>query len=286
MWVYLNDRFVLEDEAKISIFDYGFLYGDGLFETLRSYAGHIFALESHLERLSRSALSIRLPLPAASRLKSLLYEVLQKNGLKDALLRLSLTRGKGEAGLQPMRCKNPTLLITARPFEGYTTDQYKKGVSAIISKVRRSGPMGNESSLKSLSFLNNSLAKLEAGEHDAFEGILLNEAGFLSEGSISNLFWIHQGILKTPSIEAGILEGVTWQIIIRLAKETGWVLQEGLFRPEALFTAEEAFLSNTGLELMPLTLLDGKKIGTGQQGTMTKKLHDLFQRARTTDHRG
>ena len=279
MWVYLNDRFVPEDEAKVSIFDYGFLYGDGLFETLRAYSGNIFALALHLNRLSRSAASMRLPIPSDARLKTLLCETLNKNHLKDAILRLTLTRGRGKAGLHPEKCREGTLVMTARPFEGYTADQHKRGVSGTIVRVRRSTPTGREETIpKSLSFLNNSLAKLEAEEKNVFEGIFLNEDGFLSEGTVSNLFWVQQGILKTPSTAATILKGVTRQIVICLAKKNGWELEEGLFRPKDLFSADEAFLTNTGLELMPLTTLNGKKIGTGQQGFASEKLHQLFQK--------
>jgi len=279
MWVCLNGEFLPEDQAKVSVFDYGFLYGDGLFETLRCYRGQIFALEAHLNRLSCAASALRLPIPSESRLRGLLNDTLLKNNLQEALLRLSLSRGIGAPGLRPARCTSPTLVIAARSFEGCSEAQYKQGVSAVIVRTPRSAAVEGGANLKSLSFLNNVMARLEAEAQEAFEGIFTTKAGFLSEGSISNLFWCSRGKLSTPSRAAGILEGVTRQVIIGLARDAGWPVEEGLFRPKALFEAEEAFLSSTGLELMPLSTLNGQKIGTGRPGPVTQKLQALFSKA-------
>jgi len=271
MWVYLNDRFVPEDEAHVSIFDRGFLYGDGLFETLRVYSGKIFRLHEHIDRLTTGAIRMAISLPARATMERLLYETLDKNNLCDALLRLTVSRGCGEVGLDPTRCGPPTVVITPRPIHLYA-EQYCSGVSAIILPQSRSHP-----TLKSLSFLDNVIAKYEAVKKGAFEGLFVNTRGYLTEGTISNLFWVQGGRLYTPSPAAGILEGITRQVVLDLTKMEGMTTYEGLYRPSLLMTADEAFLTSTGLELMPLTQVNGKKIGAGVPGTINQRLRRLFQ---------
>jgi len=279
MWIYLNDRFVPEEEAKISIFDHGFLYGDGLFETVRVYSGQIFALSEHLDRLSRSASRLEISLPSRVSIQSLLQETLRRNQLNNAVLRLTVTRGEAGTGLAPD--SNPkaktTLIITPRPFDGYAAEYYEKGVSAAIVSIRRNAPDALDPALKSLSFLNNVLAKIEANKIGAFEGIFLNLEGRLSEGTTSNLFWVRNGVVKTPSAGASILEGITRGVVIGLVKKMGIPLEEGRYPPEDLLNAEEAFLTNSGLEVMPLTEVTGKKIGTGSPGGITRRLHQAFK---------
>ncbi len=279
MWVYLNDHFVPEEEAKISIFDHGFLYGDGLFETVRAYSGRIFALPEHMDRLSRSADRLEIPLPPPASLETLLYETLRRNHLKNAVLRLTITRGEARGGLVPDSDPKTrtTMVITPRLFDGHPADYYENGVTASIVSVRRNAPDALDPALKSLSFLNNVMAKMEAKKRGAFEGIFLSLEGCLSEGTTSNLFWVRDGVIKTPSVKSSILEGITRGVVIGLAKGMGISLKEGNYPPEDLLDAEEAFLTNTGLELMPLTGVNGKKIGTGLPGGMTIKLHQAFK---------
>ncbi|HIE65636.1 MAG: aminotransferase class IV [Nitrospira sp.] len=279
MWIYLNDRFVPEEEAKVSIFDHGFLYGDGLFETVRAYSGRIFALSEHLDRLSHSADRLEILLPPRASLETLLYETLRQNQLNNAMLRLTITRGEAGIGLAPnSRPKaKTTLVITPRLFDGYAAEYYKNGVSAAIVSVRRNSPDALDPALKSLSFLNNVMAKIEATKKGAFEGIFLDLKGRLSEGTTSNLFWLQDGVIKTPAARASILEGITRGVVLGLAKKTGISLKKGCYLPEELLGAEEAFLTNTGLELMPLTKVNGKKIGTGLPGGMTRRLHQAFK---------
>ena len=277
MWIYLNDRFVSEKEAKISVFDYGFLYGDGLFETLRAYNGRIFALTQHLNRLSEAAERLRLPLPPRLSLEQSLHETLHRNGLKNAILRLTITRGENPIALRPDLCKKGTQVITARPFSGHPAPFYENGVSATIVSIPRHSPDGKTPSIKSLNFLNNILGKLEINAEEHFEALFLDAAGHLSEGALSNLFWVKNGVLHTPSAQTAILEGITRHIVLDLANKEGLAVEEGLYPPEVLFSTEEAFLTNTGIELMPLTRVDGKTIGSGQPGPITQKLHEAFR---------
>ncbi len=277
MWIYLNDRFVSEEEAKVSVFDYGFLYGDGLFETLRAYKGQIFALSQHLRRLSDSALRLHMSIPSPKQLALGLNETLQRNVLKEAILRLTITRGEHQFPLRPDLCKKRTVVITARPFVGLHPNLHQQGVSADIVSIPRSSATGKGASVKSLNFLNNILAKLEKKEEDLFERILLSAEGYLSEGTVSNLFFIDQGILKTPSPKTSILEGVTRSIVIDLAKKEGITVEEGCYLPQSLINAEEAFLTNTGIELLPLTRVNGHKIGSGIPGKTSQLLHQKLR---------
>ncbi len=273
MWIYLNDRFVSEKEAVVSIFDYGFLYGDGLFESLRAYNGKIFALTQHLDRLSDAADRIQLSLPPFSLLKQRLYETLERNALGNAMIRLTITRGRSQGVFRPDLCKNGTLVITVRAFSGHPKACYRSGVSAAIISVPRTAPTGSGPAIKSMNFLNNILGSLETDRNEHFEGLLLTPDNFLSEGTISNLFWVDQGGIKTPSGKASILEGVTRGIIIKLAEEEGIPIEEGLYPVKSLYDADEAFLTSTGMEVIPLTRLDQKKIGQGHPGPVTQGLH-------------
>ncbi len=292
MWVYLKNRFVLEQKALISVFDRGFLYGDGIFETVRAYDGKIFLLSRHLDRLSNAARRLDIAIPKADHLASLLYETLDRNRLRNTLLRLTLTRGgpapaRGTApanGTTPAR--GPTLVIFARPNR-YPNALYQKGVTGQIVTIRRNGKTAQDPALKSISFLNNILAKQEAARAGAFEAILLNPSGVLAEGSTSNLFWIRAGRLYTPAASVGILAGITRGVVIASAKENSVEVKEGLYRKGDLFDANEAFLTNTGFELLPLIQIDQRKIGTGRPGRMTRQLHQFFQKkVRQALHRG
>lgn len=277
-WVFLNDRFVPESEAKISVFDYGFLYGDGLFETMRSYSGKIFALHQHLERLALSAKALQLNIPDKNTLKVRLNETLARNQLSDALLRLTVTRGTGGRGFHPGRCSKSTLVIAARPLIKRSGELEQHVADAVIVSTPRVSATGSESCLKSLNFLNNIVGKLEADRAGVFEGIFLNKEGFLAEGTISNLFWIKNDVLLSPSPEALILKGITREIIIELAKKTGMKFEEGLYRSMALLGADEAFLTNSAIELLPLTVVNGKKISSGHIGPITRRLQALFKK--------
>ncbi len=277
-WVFLNDFFVLESEAKVSVFDYGFLYGDGLFETMRSYSGKIFALRQHLDRLSASANLLQLNIPDSKTLRKWLYGTLERNQLSDAVIRLTITRGTGEKGFHPGGCDKSTVVITARPNKLLAPELDQDGVDAVIVSTQRTSATGGETCLKSLSFLNNIVAKLEAEQAGVFEGIFLSKEGFLTEGSISNLFWVQNGTLRTPSPEAPILKGITREIVMEQAGKNGIIVEQGLYPPLALFEADEAFLTNSAIEILPLTSINGKKIALAQVGPITRKLQKIFKK--------
>jgi branched-chain amino acid aminotransferase len=276
MWIYLNNCFVSEKKALVSVFDQGFLYGDGLFETLRSYNGKIFLLAEHIRRLQKAAKYLAIVIPKSEKLEQLLYETLSRNGLRDAMIRLTITSGTRKWQEQNGE-SIPTLVIFARHFEGYPEKLYKKGVDCCIASIRRNAKSAQDPGIKSISFLNNVLAKREATALSAQEAILLNPEGFLAEGSVSNLFWIRAGKLYTPAKSVGILQGVTRNLVLKLAKKERVPVTEGFYRKRVLYNADEAFLTNTGFEVMPLTQVDKMKIGTGRPGPITTRIRQRLQ---------
>lgn len=278
MWVYLNDKFVPEEEAVVSVFDHGFLYGDGVYETMRAYRGRVFQLAEHLARLERSASRILLHLPASQdRLAALVRESLERNQLPEAYLRVTVSRGPGEIGLDPALSKSPTLVIIAKPFHPYPVSFYTEGVAAIVAKTRRNAPEALPPQVKSLNCLNNVLAKLEAKAAGVHDALMLNQQGELTEGTTSNVFVVKSGRLRTPKVECGILDGITRSVLLRLAHEQGITTEEMRLTGDDLFTADECFLTNTTQEVLPVTRVDGRMIGDGRPGPFTRRLHDLFR---------
>jgi branched-chain amino acid aminotransferase len=272
--IYLNGTFVGEKEAKVSVFDHGYLYGDGIFETLRAYGGSIFRLPDHLDRLFNSGRGIALSLPWDRKsLTSILMECLDVNGYKDAVLRLSVSRGSGPPALDPDLCGSPTLVVLTRPFAGYPEAKYEKGLRTALVKVRKNLPKALDPQIKSTNFLNNILAKIEAKKAGAEEGILLNHEGVLTEGSVSNLFFLANGRLCTPSLDAGILDGVTRRVILELAQKLGIDSEEGLYSPSTLLGAEEVFMTNTTYEVMPVTKVDNHSFKVGR---LSRRLRRAF----------
>ena len=278
MWVFLNDKFVDRKEAVVSVFDHGYLYGDGIYETLRAYGGRIFMLQQHLARLQRSGRSIGLDLPMPEKeWPALLREAISRNGLTDAYLRITISRGEGEIGLDPALCPRPTVVILVKPFAPYPPDLFQDGVSLTIVQVRRNLSAALSPQIKSLNFLNNILAKQEATRARAFDGIMLNAEGYLTECSISNIFFVRGGRLCTPSLECGILDGITREVVLLLARENGVPIEEGRYTAEALRQADECFLTNTTMEIMPVRELDNMPVGSGRPGPLTLKLRELFR---------
>lgn len=278
MWVYLNDRFVTKEEAVVSVFDHGFLYGDGIYETLRAYDGRFFMLQHHLARLHRSGRMIGLQIPIPDKnWTQLLQEAVGRNNLKDAYLRITVSRGEGEIGLDPNVCRRPTVVIIAKPFIGYPPHLFEEGVRLGIVQVRRNLATALSPQIKSLNFLNNILAKQEAIRAGVFDGLMLNAEGFITECTISNLFFVQSGRLCTPSIACGILDGITREVVLTLARECGIPTEEGSYTPETLRRADECFLTNTSMEIMPVREIDGNPIGTGKPGPLTLTLRNLFR---------
>jgi len=279
MLVYLDGHFVPKEEAVVSVFDHGFLYGDGIYETMRAYEGKLFLLKKHLDRLKRSAagISLKLPLPLDS-IGEALNESLRVNKLQDAYVRLHISRGPGEIGLDPALCVAPTMVIVAKPFHDYPAEYYDRGVTAAIVKTRRNHPRALPPSIKGTNFLNNILAKIEAIKAGAFEGIMLNVSGYVAEGTISNIFMAKNGTLYTPQRDTGILEGVTRDLVLRLAKKKKIPVREALIRPKSLLSADEVFITNSTVEVLPITALDKKAVGSGKPGPVTVALHQAYKK--------
>lgn len=278
MFIYLNGKLVPEEKALVSVFDHGFLYGDGIYETMRSYRDIVFLIDEHIKRLFRSGNLIRLKIPRSEEeIKKSIYRTLKKNNLKDAYIRLSISRGPGEIGLDPELCKEPTFVIITKRFNEYPEELYRKGVTVSIVNTRRNAPEALNPKIKSLNFLNNILAKIEAKEAGTYEAIMLNYRGYLTEGTITNIFFVKRGSIFTPSIEAGILDGITRDLIIRVAERNGKNVKEGLYTPEDLYSADEAFITNTTLEILPVIKIDKNVIGKGIPGSVTKDLHRRYR---------
>ena len=279
--IYLNGRLIPRSKAKISPFDHGFLYGYGLFETMRAYDGHIFRLDRHLARLRRSAQSLGLAhdviaSEAKQSLETACMETLEANKLVDARLRLTITTGEGAMTPDPNTCSSPTVLVTAQNLVPLPTEKYESGFKAALSSLRRNS-QSPLSRLKSTCYLNNILARMEAKAAGCDEAILLNERGYLAEGSSSNIFLVSKGKIVTPALESGVLPGITREAVLEIAQALDIKTVEREVELKELIEADEAFVTNSILELMPLTCLDGKPIGTGKAGQLSKKLMAAYK---------
>lgn len=273
MFIYLNNKLVPAAEAKVSVFDHGFLYGDGIYETMRVYDGVVFLIDEHLKRLRRSASLIGLDIPKNDAdIKVAIYDTLMTNGFNDAYVRLTISRGYGDIGLDPDLCKEPTFIVIAEKFKPYPRSYYEAGIRLIIAAVRRNIKQALNPQIKSLNFLNNILAKIEAKRADANEAVMLNAAGHLAEGTVSNIFFVKDGVLCTPSIDCGILDGITRTLVIDLAVKHGIHIWEGEFTPEDLYGASEVFITNSTMEIMPISRVDAVdfKIGETAKLLLTK----------------
>lgn len=281
MWVYLNDRFVKKEEAVVSVFDHGFLYGDGVYETIRSYGKRIFMLDHHLARLRRSANAIGLTIPISElQWPALLHEAMTRNDVgnkrTDAYLRVTISRGAGDIGLDPALCKIPTVVIMAKTLQPASPEQYRIGVHLIVAQTKRNLPDALSPLIKSTNFLNNILAKREAIAARVFDSILLNWESHLTECTVSNLFFVRAGQVCTPALACGLLDGITRDRILTLARDAHIPVDEGHFKVEAIQKADECFLTNTSMEVMPVTMIDGHPVGNGKPGPLTQQLHRLF----------
>ena len=264
-----------EDRAKISIFSHGLLYGDGLFETMRAYEGRVFRLDAHIKRLFQASKVLHLALAWSQRgLKEMVYRLINLNGLKNASIRLSICRGEGPRGIDIAKCKSPILFITARKVPLHLNRPCRAAVSHI-----RQNEFPPLSQIKSFNFLNQILAKIEAKERKADDAILLNTSGCIAEATTSNIFLVLKNkSLVTPSLESGILPGITRTVVIELAPQLGLKIFEKKVYPSALFDAEEAFLTNSLKEIIPLISIDDKPIGKGKPGPITKRIHQAYKK--------
>ena len=285
MWVFLHDRFVRRDEAVVSVFDHGFLYGDGVYETIRSYGRRIFMRDQHLNRLYRSAegIGLEIPIPRQN-WPAVLHEAMTRNDIgherADAYLRITISRGDGDIGLDPALCKRPTVVIMAKPLTPPADHLYREGVSLTVARTKRNLPEALSPHIKATNFLNNILAKREAIAAGTFDSLLLNWRDELTECTVSNLFFVAGDRLCTPTLDCGILDGITRNVVLLLAAEAGFDTQEGRYTLSDLSEASECFLTNTSMEIMPVTRIAGAPVGNGVPGPRTQRLQDLFAKAR------
>lgn len=277
-WVYLNGEFVRKNEAKISVFDHGFLYGDGVFEAMRAYGGRVFKLQSHLQRLWESAKAIALKIPLSrGKLTEKVLESLRKNKLKDAYVRLVVSRGEGDLGLDPRKCPHPQIIIITDKISIYPEELYEKGLEIAVVSTRRNIPSALNPRIKSLNYLNNILAKIEVNLQGLPEAVMLNKDGYVAECTADNIFIVEGEALVTPPTWVGALKGITRGVVMELAQKEGISVQERTFTPAALYASDECFLTGTAAEVIPVTKVDGRAIGDGVAGPMTKRLIKKFR---------
>ncbi len=278
MLIYIDGEFLPKAEAKVSVFDHGLLYGDGVFEGIRSYNGRVFKLDEHLERLYDSAKSIMLEIPISiETMKETVLETLRRNHLREAYIRLIITRGVGDLGLDPDKCPKPSIIIIADKIVLYPQKFYEDGLEIVTASVRRNYAEAINPRIKSLNYLNNILAKIEGKQAGAEEVLMLNADGYVVECSGDNIFWIKNGTLVTPPVHMGILEGVTRNSVIDIAREAGIRLEERVFTRHDLYIADECFLTGTAAEVIPVVKIDRRAIGDGQPGKMTQRLIAAFR---------
>lgn len=274
--IYLNGSLLSAEDAKISPLDYGFLYGFGLFETMRAYDGKVFKLDAHLSRLAKAAKTLGMP-PVTLDLKQTVADTIKANKLKSARIRITVSAGEGSALPDITSCPKPTVLITARDYQPPAKEIYEKGYKAIISSIRRNAesPL---SRLKTTTYLDNLLAKQEAKAKEVDEAVFLNEHDLVAEGSMSNIFIVSEGVLKTPRVENGILPGITRETILDLARKEGIEAEQGDIWLDELLEAEEAFLTNSLIEVMPLVKVARNRIGSGKPGPVSQKLITAYRK--------
>ena len=275
--VYLNGSLLPRSKARISVLDYGFLYGFGLFETMRAYNGNVFLLDSHLKRLAHSSEKLGIPFETED-LNKAVRSTIQANGLKDARIRITVSIGEGGVVPDPSTCTTPTVLIIAAGYNPYPPQIYQKGFSAVISSIHRNS-QSPLSGLKSANYLESLLAKQEAKKAGSDEAILLNEKGYVAEASMSNIFIVIDGTLITPGLESGILPGITRETVMELANQLGINTLERDIKPNDILNAQEVFVTNSLIEVMPLTSVDGKSVGSGIPGPITNKLMAAYKQA-------
>ena len=278
MLIYIDGEFLPKAEAKVSVFDHGLLYGDGVFEGIRSYNGRVFKLDEHLERLYDSAKSIMLQIPIPIKtMKETVLETLRRNHLREAYIRLVITRGVGDLGLDPDKCPKPSIIIIADKIALYPQKFYEEGLEIVTVSVRRNYSEAINPRIKSLNYLNNILAKIEGKQSGAEEVLMLNAEGYVVECSGDNIFWVKNEILVTPPVHMGILEGVTRNSVIDLARDAGMRVEERVFTRHDLYIADECFLTGTAAEVIPVVKIDQRAIGDGQPGKVTEKLIAAFR---------
>jgi branched-chain amino acid aminotransferase len=278
MKIFIDGKYYNERDAKISVFDHGLLYGDGVFEGIRAYHGRVFKLKEHIDRLFYSAKAILLEIPMShAQIMRATVEACRKNKIRDGYIRLIVTRGVGTLGLNPNRCKNPSVIIVADKIQLYPPSVYARGMEIVTVPTTRNLHSALNPAIKSLNYLNNILAKIEANNAGVEEAVMLNAEGFVAECTGDNLFIVKNGELSTPPLSAGALYGITRQTVIELAEEEGLKVCEPNLTRYDLFNADECFLTGTGAEIVPVVKIDGRVIGAGKPGPITKMLVEQYR---------
>ena len=286
LYAYVDGKYIGKDEASVSIYDHGFLYGDGVYEAIRAYDGIVFKLREHINRLYESAKSIKIEIPLSKdELSGLVIEVLRKNQLRNSYIRIVVSRGRGKMGVDPRNCPKPTIVIMAEPREPLFGENVK-GISAIVSSLRRTPSWSLDPRIKTLNYLNNIMAKIEAIEAGVEEAIMLNEQGYVAETSTENIFIVKDGVVSTPHPSQGVLRGITHDAVIRVARELGYPLEERAITVHELYNADEVFVTGTAAEVVPITRITGRKIGEGKPGQIFSKVLDGFKQLITKSNEG
>ena len=276
--IYLDGQYVKEEDAKVSVFDHGVLYGDGVFEGIRAYNGRIFRCEDHIDRLYAAAKAIMLEIPLTKEeMTEVLLETCRRNDCRDGYIRLVVTRGKGDLGLNPLNCPNPSVFCIAGDITMYPEEMYEKGMPIITSVQRRNKATIVDPQIKSLNYLNNILAKMEANRAGVPEALMLNHDGVVAEATGDNIFIIKDGVIYTPPIYIGILGGITRKTAMEVAKNLGYEVVEKEFTLFNVYNADECFLTGTAAEAIPVSSVDGRVVGTGSAGPITKAILKAFK---------
>ena len=277
MQIWMNDGLVDKSEAKVSVFDHGLLYGDGVFEGIRVYGGEVFEHQAHIDRLYASATAIRLKIPTDSEtLMENVRTTVAANSLEDGYVRLVITRGEGTLGLNPMVCEQPQIIIIAATIQLYPRELYEIGLKVVSANTVRNHPLSISPQIKSLNYLNNILAKLEALDRDMLEAIIYNHQGYVAEATGDNVFIVKDDVIITPPNSAGSLEGITQKVVLRLARDSGYEVTRRDLTRHDLYTSEEIFLTGTAAEVIGIVEVDGRTVGSGRPGPITKDLLHKF----------
>ncbi len=276
--IYLDGEWVPAAQAVVSVFDHGYLYGDGVFEGIRAYNGRVWKLTEHVLRLYDSARAISMDIPIApAEMEQVVIESVRRNGLWDAYIRLVVSRGVGDLGLDPRKCPAPTIVCIADAIKLFPPELYDNGLTIITASTRRNLPEALNPRIKGLNYLNNILAKLEANEAGVMEALMLTQEGYVSEGTGDNVFIVKDGVVKTPAPYHGILHGITRDLIMQIAAEQGHGVYEGTLTRYDVYTADECFLTGTAAEVIPVVKVDGRLIGSGKPGPITRALIKEFR---------
>lgn len=283
-WIFLGGDFVKKEDAVVSVFDHGFLYGDGVFEGIRVYSGNVFRLDAHLKRLFESAQSIMLKIPySKEEMTQLIIDSVRKNELQSAYIRVVVSRGKGNLGLDPSSCSKPNVIIIAEELSMYPKEFYENGINIASVASRRNRPDVLSPQIKSLNYLNNILVKLEANQAGVQEALMLNDQGYVTEGSADNVFIVKNGVIYTPPVYLGALEGITRNAILDIARAKEIEVKETPFGRHDVYVADEVFLTGTAVEVIAVINVDGRKISDGKPGKITNELLEEFRKIVTTD---